>query len=595
MMPLRLFFSLLADAPWAKTVSLGLLMVLTGLTDGVGLLLLVPLLALLQDHMASNTMAANNAVAQTFSSGFSALGLPVTLTAVLGIFLVLIVMRSLFQFQRERLSTRLQYQLVDQLRLRCFDALLHAEWRWLSARRQSDHANLLLNDINRVGSGLNFGLSLLATCTMMVAYLGTAVTLSWKMTALAVVSGGLVFYLLSGQRRRALGLGGDLSQANRGMQQVIQESLAGMKLSKILGNESRHGSSFAQVMGRLREKQMRFMVSSGLSRAFYQVGAAVLLAVFLYMGVSALQVPMAQLLILVLIFSRLIPQFSSAQQQYHHWLHSMPALQDTQQLLAQCRAHAEPRTSAGVSPFSGSDAISLQQASVTYDDRRKPALNKITLTIEPHTTTAVVGASGSGKSTLADAIMGLLTLDEGCLVVGNTVIEGNARVAWRHCVAYVPQEVFLFNDTIRNNLLWAQPGASDEELLSALRAAAADFVFALPHQLDTLVGDNGICLSGGERQRIALARALLRKPLLLILDEATSALDRENEYRVTEAIKRIHGKLTVIVIGHRLAALDYADQVVELVDGQLRLQKNINTKPEHKLPIDRRALDPSHL
>jgi len=136
-----------------------------------------------------------------------------------------------------------------------------------------------------------------------------------------------------------------------------------------------------------------------------------------------------------------------------------------------------------------------------------------------------MGASGAGKSTLADVLMGLLALDEGHLLVDDKVIAGKDRIAWRHSVAYVPQEVFLFNDSIRNNLLWGWADASEEELRFALQRAAADLL-DLPRQLDIPVGDGGIRLSGGERQRLAFARALLKKPSLLILDEATSVLDR---------------------------------------------------------------------
>jgi ATP-binding cassette subfamily C protein len=136
----------------------------------------------------------------------------------------------------------------------------------------------------------------------------------------------------------------------------------------------------------------------------------------------------------------------------------------------------------------------------------------------------------------------------------------------------VPQEVFLFNDSIRNNLLWGYAQANETDLIQVLKWAAADFVFQLPQGLDTVVGDAGVLLSGGERQRLALARALLTRPSLLILDEATSALDTENEARIRTAIENLHGDLTVVIIGHRLPTLEHADQVVILKDGVVTAQ-----------------------
>jgi ATP-binding cassette subfamily C protein len=142
--------------------------------------------------------------------------------------------------------------------------------------------------------------------------------------------------------------------------------------------------------------------------------------------------------------------------------------------------------------------------------------------------------------------------------------------SWRNKIGYVPQDTFLFHDTVRANLLWARPEASDEEVREALRLAAAeDFVSRLPQGMDTVLGDRGVRLSGGERQRLALARALLRKPSLLILDEATSNLDSENERRIQEAIERLHGSITILIITHRLFTVLGADVIHVLEQGRL--------------------------
>jgi ATP-binding cassette subfamily C protein len=217
-------------------------------------------------------------------------------------------------------------------------------------------------------------------------------------------------------------------------------------------------------------------------------------------------------------------------------------------------------------------AIALEHAIVRYTGRTEPALDDVSLTLKSRTTTAVMGESGAGKSTLADVMMGLLDLDAGHLRVDGRDISGPALIDWRNSVSYVPQDAFLFNDSIRRNLLWGDLQASDTDLTQALQRAAAEFVFELPLGLDTLVGDGGVLLSGGERQRIALARALLKKPALLILDEATSALDRGNEARIRQAIENLHGDLTVLIIGHRLPTLEHADHIIVMDKGRIKAQ-----------------------
>ena len=198
------------------------------------------------------------------------------------------------------------------------------------------------------------------------------------------------------------------------------------------------------------------------------------------------------------------------------------------------------------------------------------ALREIDFVIPARSTVAVVGPSGSGKSTLADLIMGLVTPDDGTILIDGKPLTGELIYNWRSSIGYVPQENFLFNDTIRGNLLLVRPGASEEEIWDALRQAAADsFVASFPEGLETVVGDRGIRLSGGERQRIALARALLRKPTVLILDEATSSLDRENERRILDAIEGLHGELTMVIIAHRLSTIRRADSIVVLEQGRI--------------------------
>jgi ATP-binding cassette subfamily C protein len=558
------FWRLLGEAPRGQLLGLFLLMTLASLTEGIGLLLLVPLLEIL------GGTANRNALVQGLLDGLSFLGLVPTIGGLLLAFLALVGVRSLIQYRRGRLGVSLQHQLVDRLRLRAYAALLGVEWRWISASRRADQANLLITDISRIGVGLHFGLGLLATAVTLLAYLAAAFALSWTMTSLALVSGGLVFGLLAGQRRQALALGRALGQASRDLQGTVQESLAGIKLTKILGQEARHLDQFRQTLDRLRDRQVRFAASTNRSQALFQVGGAALLAGYLYVGLALWQTPLPELLTLVLIFSRLIPQFLSAQQQFHHWLHALPALEETERLLAECQDAAEPADAQPPGPWPVHTAIRLAAVSLTYTGRDRPALDGVTLTFPAHTSTAIMGASGAGKSTLADVLMGLLSPDAGQVTIDGQALTGGQRRAWRHSVAYVPQEVFLFHDSIRNNLLWGWPAARDADLRQALERAAADFVFHLPQGLETLVGDGGVRLSGGERQRLALA--LLKRPSLLILDEATSALDRENEARVRAAIEGLHGDLTLVVIGHRLATLEHADQVVVLAAGRVAAQ-----------------------
>jgi ATP-binding cassette, subfamily C, bacterial len=564
--PFRIFYRVLSEAPASGLALLLILMLLVSLLESVGLVLLVPMLESLGNGADSSRLL------ESVRAGFTLFHVPFGLATLLALFCVLVILRSVLSVIRARQNTRLQTELVDRVRRRCYSALLHADWRWLVTGRRSDHANTLMNEVSQLSNGLYFGIQLIGTVITMAAYLLAAMTLSWQACLISMATGALIFFMLKGLRRQAQQLGQSMSHAERDLMGNVQESLGGIKLAKILGAENAYLQRFDSSTRAMREENIDFQINHTRAGAVYQTVGALLLAAFLYAGIAVMQIPMATVLTLAFIFSRLLPMFASTQQQYQYWLHALPSVARCYELIAKAEAAAEPAYSHSAGVERVESDITLEALSLHYQGRQKPALDSISVHFKARTTTAIVGESGAGKSTLADVLMGLIAPDSGTLHVDGIDIIGPARMRWRASVAYVPQDAFLFHDSIRRNLLWAKPDARDDELHQALTRAAADFVLQLPKGLDTVVGDGGVLLSGGERQRIALARALLKRPALLILDEATSALDRGNEARIRQAIENLHGDLTVVIIGHRLATLEHADQVIVMAHGAVKAQ-----------------------
>jgi len=226
--------------------------------------------------------------------------------------------------------------------------------------------------------------------------------------------------------------------------------------------------------------------------------------------------------------------------------------------------------------------IEFKDVDFTYPDRSQ-TLTKLNMSIRKGQMTALVGESGSGKSTVTDLVLGLQVPGQGQVLIDGVPLSDWKQNSFRERVGYVPQDPLLFHASIRDNLLWSFEEANESDLWEALRLANAEnFVKELPHGIDTVVGDRGVRLSGGQRQRIALARALLRKPELLILDEATSALDSESERLIQQSIEQVAHDTTILVVAHRLSTIAKADQVYVMRQGRLVEEgtfRVLSTKP----------------
>jgi len=355
------------------------------------------------------------------------------------------------------------------------------------------------------------------------------------------------------------------------MTSAITEHLGGMKVAKSQGREGGHLAHFQSVITDIAAHTVELVQVWSGSRIRYEIGAVLALSFFLYFATTFTRLTPTELLLFLFIFTRFLPRISTIQANWLRVLHMLPSFAAWKRLRDQFVQAQEPTWPESPRPLPVQKEIRFEGVCFAYDERSQhAALRDVNLMIPAGQIMAFFGPSGAGKTTLADILMGLLQPSTGRVLIDSTLLAGENIHHWRRSVGYVPQEPFLFNETVRANLLWAQPAATEQDLRAALRASAAEeFVDHLPSGLDTLVGDRGVRLSGGERQRLTMARALLGQPSILILDEATSSLDTENERLIQEAIHRLHGELTVVVIAHRLSTVRKADSIIVLNQGEI--------------------------
>lgn len=559
------FKDMLQVLSW-RAVGIIAFMLLISATEGISLLLLAPLLQLTGLDLGSSPA---DQAAQGVSRIFNAFNLPLTLTSVLGVYVVIVAAKALLDRSNAVINFRLQQRFVAQLRERLYKTLIRADWRFFVRRRNSDFMHKLTDELENIGSTTFELMNWIVNCILTLTYFVFALFLSPVMTLFVLVAGATLSVLLRSRTYRARSHGQSLSKAYENLYAAISEHFSGMKTAKSHGVEDKHADLFLDIAREVEQGQVTVTSNQQAVRFWFQIGAAIILAVTIYIAVSVLDLAAANILLLLFLFSRLIPMLGGLQSGFQSFLNYIPAYTNIKDLERECAEAAESLSETGREAPPLQRQLVFDNVSFSYQSDLPPVLNGLQLSVMAGKTTAIVGPSGAGKSTVADLAVSLLSPTAGHLRIDGVSLERDQLRSWRHNIGYVAQDTFIFHDTVRANLLLTKPNASEGELTEALRAAAADFVFRLPKGLDTILGDRGIRLSGGERQRLALARALLRHPALLILDEATSALDVENEQRIQGAIEALRGKMTILVIAHRLSTIRNADVIYVLEQGQV--------------------------
>ncbi|MBB6635830.1 ABC transporter ATP-binding protein [Cohnella thailandensis] len=555
-------------------------MVALGLFDGVGLYMLVPMLGLLGflGNGAGSVPFAEEGL-ETLRELPESLALPLSLA----VYVLIVAAQAFFQREQSVRGARLQQGFIRHLRLTLYDSLLHSNWPFFIRRRKSDFHHLLTSELARVSQATHLFLQLTSSLVFTIIQIGIAFWLSAELTAVVLVSGAVIALAMRGRIRRAKEVGNRNSELSLSYYAGLNDHFSGIKDIKSNRLEASYLDWFRALTGRMEANFTAFARLQASTQSLYRIAAAALIALFVYLSFEVLRVGAGQLLLIVILFARLWPRFTAIQAGAEQIVSAIPAFQGLRRLERECGEAREPEEERTIEDervrFAHAE-IECRGVSFRYGGGSDYALRDVTVTIPAGKMTAIVGKSGAGKSTLADVLMGLLEPESGSVLFGGRPATGDARVALRHAVSYVAQDPFLFHASIRDNLLCVRPNAGEEELWDALRFAASDeFVKRLPEGLDTIVGDRGVRLSGGERQRLVLARAILRKPSILVLDEATSALDTDNEEKIRQAIDRLKGTMTIIVIAHRLTTIRGADQVIAMERGEASVRKDYRQDP----------------
>ncbi|MHC9543079.1 MAG: ABC transporter ATP-binding protein [Vulcanimicrobiota bacterium] len=532
--------------------------------EGISLLLIIPFL---QAAGISGTSSTINTHPYSQSSHY--------MLMILLLYLVFVIGQEFFRRYTTISTISIKAGFNKELSDKFYEAFARAKWMAILKQRRSDIANALTNELKTIDMGTMVLVQTLTTLPSALMSLIISFIISPAVTLAAIFTGILFFICMRPVNRRLGNLADSLNNVLKDSLSDINDHLGGIKEIKGYGAEQAHLERYTLKTRDTEKKFVQFVSTYSTSNFVFNTATILILAAFIYCAVTFFHVDIAKLVVLSIIFFRIWPLLGSFQSSFQFFLLMIPAWESFLKRMEELAAAREDFEEASHGEtIEIKKGIEIKDVSFSYGEHienGEPALKNVSISIPAHSLIAVTGKSGSGKSTLIDILLGLLQPQSGEIAIDGEPFRPEMTARWRNTIGFVPQDNYLFNGTVRENLMWARPNATEDELWEALEMSAADeFIREIPEGLETSCGDRGSRFSGGQRQRIALARAILRKPSLLILDEATSSLDTENEKKIQSAIRQLRGRMTILIVAHRMTTIKDADEIVLLEDGVLK-------------------------
>lgn len=550
---------------WQAAAVLLLMLVVAGL-EGVSFSLLVPLTQIFTAGTGGGPSAFQvyQGWLGRYSSDYQ--------LAILGTALVsLFGLKNGLQYLREVLTTRLWLGIGAETRSRALASIMQRPYRYFLDRKQGALVQHLYHEPHHVAYIVQMGIEQTANVLAVAILVGLLVLVSWQVTLLVFALGALYAFGIWRLSQFAHAGGAERQQVEAESVALLTETIGGIRQVKVFSAEQSLWRIYSGWVKRYQDLNLRHWLAVLLPQhvtEMFWIGVLGLLLCLPALGMVAdLQTMLPVMAVFSAVAFRVGPYVSRISQGWLSLKFFLPALHVVGKLLEETQENGGRESGRRFQRLE--HAIELESVSFSYGVDQQ-ALSDVSVRFGRGEMTAIIGPSGSGKSTLADLLIRLYEPSAGRILIDGTDFRDYARASWLASIGFVSQDTFIFHGTIRDNIAFSKPDATLEEIQAAARHANAhEFIERCPQGYDTVVGDRGLKLSGGERQRIAISRALVRNPQLLIFDEATSALDNQSEALIQETMACVSRDRTVILIAHRLSTVVRADKIIVLEHGRM--------------------------
>ena len=482
------------------------------------------------------------------------------------------ILKGIAEFFSSYLMAKIGQAAVLDLRRQLYDHLLSQPASFFEKHRTNFLVSRLVVSCSAIEMAVSANLrDVLREGFMLVFFFGAAFYFNWRLMLGAMIIAPIIAFLTTKFSKSLRRLAEESFEGNKLLNDVAQETLANQTIVKAYSAEEREKGRFGRIAEIIAKANRRSGRIAAISPPTIEIIGTVAMLILFYFGLREIngnRMDAAQFFTFLFFLFRSYDPMRKISRQHNEISKAFAAARDVWTILDEDEVLPEIPDPKPVNPLT--EAIELKHLSFNYENDPKKILNDVSLKIPRGSVVALVGESGGGKSSLIRLVQRLYDPTEGAVLWDEIDIRDFMIREFKKMIALVTQETVLFNDSIRYNISYGKPDATDAELKHAAEIAyAADFIDELPQQYDTVVGERGIFLSGGQRQRIAIARAVLIDAPVLILDEATSALDAESELLVQKALANLMKNKTAIVIAHRLSTVRKADKIVVMEKGRI--------------------------
>jgi len=560
-----------------QIIFLSILGFLSSFFEAIGINALIPLFS----FFSEGGRVGDDIVSNSIRSLFSIIGVEFNLPMVLVLISTLFLLKAFALLGFNQIQEIIRANYMQKTMKGLFKGTLSAGWPYLLEQKLGYLETVLVIDIRKSAVLLQSIAKFISIATGLLVYLLIAINISQTVTLLAIAMGGVIFLVFKPFLYKTRELVRKTVLLNKKVAHHVNESISGMKTLKTMAVEEKIEETANIFFDQLKIQQIHTYLYKQIATIFVQPMSVIFISFIVAFSFYQTSYNLGALAAIIYLIQRVFTYIQDSQSVIHEINRGMPYLQNVLDYKDKIERAQENQVGSNVPELKNN--LSFNDVCFDYNNGNE-ILKDICFTVCRGEMLGIVGASGSGKTTLFDLILRFFTPQKGEIIYDNRNIKEFNLKEWRDKIAYVSQDMFMVNDTIRHNIQFYNNSISEEDIKIAVKMAHADFIYDLPEGINTVVGERGSLLSAGQCQRIAFARAIARKPQILLLDEATSALDPESESHIQETIKGLKGKMTIFVVAHRLSTVMDSDNLIVLEKGKIiergkpnDLLKNKNT------------------